>query len=102
MTAADILAAELAAAGHDPTRWHAAILPRAKSVGIQGDARTYGNTVILWPLSGDPDTWASLGHDLVAKVSTRITNEVQGVVRVLLDVTGGACGDWWGSAAEAS
>ncbi len=67
-----------------------AVLPDLRSVGVQGDARTYGHPIILRAftttdfLTAD---WARVPHELLAKVSSRITNEVEGINRVAYDIT---------------
>lgn len=83
---------ELTNAGLDEQVWQLAVvlLADVRSVGVQGDGRTYGHPVVLRPVdSEDAMTadWSRLPHDLVARISTRITNEVDGVNRVVLDVT---------------
>ena len=67
-----------------------AVLPDIRSVGVQGDARTYGHPIILRAVTtADFMTadWARIPHELLAKVSARITNEVAGINRVAYDVT---------------
>lgn len=66
------------------------LLANVRSVGVQGDARTYGMPAILRPVvSQDAMTadWARLDYDLLAKISSRITNEVAQITRVALDIT---------------
>ena len=68
-----------------------AVLPATlRSVGVQGDFRTYGFPIIIRAFN-TPDfltvQWAFLPHKLLAKISTRITNEVRGVNRVVYDIT---------------
>jgi len=61
-----------------------------RSVGVMGDERTYDETIVLRAVqSSDAMTadWARLPHDLLARVSTRITNEVKGVNRVVYDIS---------------
>jgi GMP synthase (glutamine-hydrolysing) len=93
LRAADLIAREeLTAAGLDRDVWQfpVVLLADVRSVGVQGDGRTYGHPVVLRPVeSGDAMTadWSRLPYDLLAKISTRITNEVREVNRVVLDVT---------------
>ncbi|MDR1448239.1 MAG: glutamine-hydrolyzing GMP synthase [Candidatus Ancillula sp.] len=66
------------------------LLADVRSVGVQGDSRTYGYPVVLRPVSSDDAmtaTWTKLDYELLAKISTRITNEVREVNRVVLDIT---------------
>jgi GMP synthase (glutamine-hydrolysing) len=61
-----------------------------RSVGVQGDGRSYGHPVVLRPVvSEDAMTadWARLPYEVLERISTRITNEVPEVNRVVLDVT---------------
>jgi GMP synthase (glutamine-hydrolysing) len=67
-----------------------AVLPDIKSVGVMGDERTYENPIIIRAVaSADAMTadWARLPHELLAKMSNRIINEVEGVNRVAYDIT---------------
>jgi GMP synthase (glutamine-hydrolysing) len=90
---ADAIArAELTAAGLDRSVWQfpVVLLAGVRSVGVQGDGRTYGHPVVLRPVSSEDAMtadWSRLPHELIATISTRITNEVDGVNRVVLDVT---------------
>jgi GMP synthase (glutamine-hydrolysing) len=66
------------------------LLADIRSVGVQGDSRTYGYPVVLRPVvSEDAMTadWARLPDQVLATISTRITNEVLQVNRVVLDIT---------------
>ncbi len=66
------------------------LLADVRSVGVQGDAHTYGYPIVLRPVSSDDAmtaTWTRLDYNLLAKISTRITNEVREVNRVVLDIT---------------
>jgi GMP synthase (glutamine-hydrolysing) len=71
--------------------WQAfAVLLPVKSVGVMGDERTYESACVLRAvesLDGMTADWARLPHDLVARISSRITNEVRGINRVVLDVS---------------
>jgi GMP synthase (glutamine-hydrolysing) len=87
-----IVRAELTAAGLDREIWQCPVvlLADVRSVGVQGDGRTYGHPIVLRPVSSEDAMtadWTRLPYDLLAKISNRITNEVDGVNRVVLDVT---------------
>jgi GMP synthase (glutamine-hydrolysing) len=90
---ADAIArAELTAAGLDNEVWQmpVVLLADVRSVGVQGDGRTYGHPIVLRPVSSEDAMtadWSRLPYDLLARISNRITNEVEGVNRVVLDVT---------------
>jgi len=67
-----------------------AVLPDIRSVGVMGDERTYGHPIIVRAVaSADAMTadWARLPHDLLARMSNRIINEVDGINRVAYDIT---------------
>ena len=67
-----------------------AVLTDTKSVGVQGDFRTYGHTIALRCVAAEDAMtadWARLPYDLLASISTRITNEVREVNRVVYDIT---------------
>jgi GMP synthase (glutamine-hydrolysing) len=93
LRAADAIAREeLTAAGLDGAIWQCPVvlLADVRSVGVQGDGRTYGHPVVLRPVTSEDAMtadWARLPDDLLARISTRITNEVPDVNRVVLDVT---------------
>ncbi|HWM40724.1 MAG TPA: glutamine-hydrolyzing GMP synthase [Streptomyces sp.] len=83
---------ELTAAGLDREIWQCPVvlLGDVRSVGVQGDGRTYGHPVVLRPVSSEDAMtadWSRLPYDVLARISTRITNEVSGVNRVALDIT---------------
>lgn len=83
---------ELTAAGLDRDIWQCPVvlLADVRSVGVQGDGRTYGHPIVLRPVSSEDAMtadWSRLPYDVLAKISTRITNEVRDVNRVVLDVT---------------
>ena len=86
-----ILLEEIRAAGYYRKLWQSfAILLPIKSVGIMGDARTYENIVSVRAVtSKDAMTadWARLPHKLLGQISNRIINEVQGVNRVVYDIS---------------
>ena len=87
-----IVRAELTAAGLDAEIWQCPVvlLADVRSVGVQGDGRTYGHPIVLRPVSSEDAMtadWTRLPYDVLAKISNRITNEVAGVNRVVLDVT---------------
>jgi GMP synthase (glutamine-hydrolysing) len=67
-----------------------AVLLPVRSVGVMGDGRTYANTVALRAVTTDDfmtADWARLPYDLLARVSNRIVNEVEGVNRVVYDIS---------------
>ena len=90
---ADAIArAELTAAGLDRDIWQCPVvlLADVRSVGVQGDGRTYGHPVVLRPVASEDAMtadWARVPYEVLARISTRITNEVADVNRVVLDVT---------------
>ena len=90
---ADAIArAELTAAGLDRSIWQCPVvlLADVRSVGVQGDGRTYGHPIVLRPVSSEDAMtadWSRVPYEVLAKISTRITNEVADVNRVVLDVT---------------
>jgi GMP synthase (glutamine-hydrolysing) len=93
LRAADAIAREeLTRAGLDREIWQCPVvlLGDVRSVGVQGDARTYGHPIVLRPVSSEDAMtadWTRLPYDVLAIISTRITNEVPEVNRVVLDVT---------------
>jgi GMP synthase (glutamine-hydrolysing) len=83
---------ELSRAGLDASIWQCPVVLLAdiRSVGVQGDARTYGHPVVLRPVTSEDAMtadWARLPDALLATISTRITNEVRQVNRVVVDIT---------------
>ena len=66
------------------------LLADVRSVGVQGDGRTYGHPIVLRPVSSEDAMtadWSRVPYEVLEKISTRITNEVREVNRVVLDVT---------------
>ena len=90
---ADLIAREeLTSAGLDHQIWQCPVVLLAdiRSVGVHGDGRTYGHPIVLRPVfSEDAMTadWTRVPYDVLERISTRITNEVPEVNRVVLDVT---------------
>jgi GMP synthase (glutamine-hydrolysing) len=87
-----IVRAELKSAGLDRDIWQCPVvlLADVRSVGVQGDGRTYGHPIVLRPVSSEDAMtadWSRVPYEVLEKISTRITNEVRGVNRVVLDVT---------------
>ena len=83
---------ELSAAGLDRDIWQCPVvlLADVHSVGVQGDERTYGSPIVLRPVSSEDAMtadWSRVPYDVLAKISTRITNECRQINRVVLDVT---------------
>ncbi|MGA4669257.1 glutamine-hydrolyzing GMP synthase [Propionibacteriaceae bacterium Y1923] len=83
---------ELTAAGLDRDIWQCPVvlLADVRSVGVQGDGRTYGHPIVLRPVSSEDAMtadWTRVPYEVLEKISTRITNEVRDVNRVVLDVT---------------
>jgi len=86
-----IFVEELYRSGLYPQVWQAlAVLTPVQSVGVMGDYRTYANVVALRAVTstdGMTADWARLPHEFLARVSSRIVNEVRGVNRVVYDIT---------------
>ncbi|WP_062431457.1 glutamine-hydrolyzing GMP synthase [Herbidospora daliensis] len=83
---------ELTRAGLDRDIWQCPVvlLADVRSVGVQGDGRTYGHPIVLRPVSSEDAMtadWSRVPYDVLARISTRITNEVREINRVTLDVT---------------
>lgn len=82
---------EIAAAGLEGmTNQYFAVLTDVRSVGVKGDARTYGCTVALRAVTTDDfmtAEWTRLPYEVLEKASSRITNEVSGISRVVYDIT---------------
>jgi len=86
-----ILQEEIRRAGLYRDLWQSfAVLPAIRTVGVQGDSRSYGYVIVIRAVTSDDAMtadWARLPYDLVELVSSRIVNEVPAVNRVVLDVT---------------
>ncbi|MFC3999843.1 glutamine-hydrolyzing GMP synthase [Nocardiopsis sediminis] len=83
---------ELSRAGLDRDIWQCPVvlLADVRSVGVQGDGRTYGHPVVLRPVSSEDAMtadWSRVPYDVLATISNRITNEVREINRVTLDIT---------------
>ena len=83
---------ELTRAGLDRDIWQfpVVLLADVRSVGVQGDGRTYGHPVVLRPVTSEDAMtadWARLPYDVLETISTRITNEVREINRVTVDIT---------------
>lgn len=93
LRAADLIVREeLTQAGLDADIWQCPVvlLADVRSVGVQGDGRTYGHPIVLRPVSSEDAMtadWTRLPYDVLARISNRITNSVDQVNRVVLDVT---------------
>jgi GMP synthase (glutamine-hydrolysing) len=86
-----ILRDEIKKAGLDKEIWqYFTALPDMRSVGVMGDARTYDYTIgirAVTSIDGMTADWARIPYDILEKISTRICNEVNGVNRVVYDIT---------------
>jgi GMP synthase (glutamine-hydrolysing) len=86
-----ILQDEIRAAGFYHQLWQSfCVLPDIRSVGVQGDSRTYGHVVAIRAVTSDDAMtadWARLPYDLVDRISSRIVGELPSVGRVVLDIT---------------
>ena len=87
-----IVREELQRAGQDRLIWQCPVvlLADVRSVGVQGDGRTYGHPIVLRPVSSEDAMtadWSRLPYELLERISTRITNEVRDINRVILDIT---------------
>jgi len=83
---------ELTKAGLDRAIWQfpVVLLADVRSVGVQGDSRTYGHPIVLRPVTSEDAMtadWGRLPYDVMEAISTRITNEVREVNRVVVDIT---------------
>jgi len=86
-----ILQDEIRRAGLYRELWQSfCVLPDVRTVGVQGDERTYGHVVVIRAVTSDDAMtadWARLPYDLLGKISNRIINEVKGVNRVVFDIS---------------
>ena len=86
-----ILQEEIRRAGLYRELWQSfCVLPAVRSVGVQGDSRTYGYPIVLRAVTSEDAMtadWARLPYDLIETISSRIVNEIPAVNRVVLDVT---------------
>jgi len=92
LRAADlIVTSEIERAALETHPWqYFAVLTPLQSVGVMGDGRTYADLVAVRAITSEDGMtadWARLPYDLLARISTRIVNEVAGVNRVAYDVT---------------
>ena len=82
---------EIARAGLEKeTNQYFAVLTDLRSVGVKGDARTYGYTVALRAVTTDDfmtAEWTRLPYEALERASSRITNEINGITRVVYDIT---------------
>ncbi len=82
---------EIAAAGLEKsTNQYFAVLTDTRTVGVMGDARTYGYTVALRAVSTEDfmtADWSHIPYEVLGKISSRITGEVKGISRVVYDIT---------------
>jgi GMP synthase (glutamine-hydrolysing) len=86
-----IVQQEVKRAGFYHRLWQSfAVLLPVSSVGVMGDARTYGSTIAVRAVESEDGMtadWARLPLDLLERIATRIVNEVKGINRVVLDIT---------------
>jgi GMP synthase (glutamine-hydrolysing) len=86
-----ILQEEIRAAGLYRELWQSfCVLPEIRTVGVQGDERTYGNVIAIRAVTSDDAMtadWARLPYDLLERISNRMINEIRPVGRVVLDIT---------------
>ena len=86
-----ILQDEIRSAGLYRELWQSfCVLPDVRTVGVQGDERTYGNVVVIRAVTSDDAMtadWARLPYDLLERIASRMINEIREVNRVVLDIT---------------
>jgi GMP synthase (glutamine-hydrolysing) len=86
-----IVIEEIKRAGLYRELWQSfAVLPAVRTVGVMGDERTYAHPIVIRAVTSDDAMtadWARLPYDVLARMSTRLINEVPGVNRVAFDVT---------------
>jgi GMP synthase (glutamine-hydrolysing) len=86
-----ILQEEIRAAGLYRELWQSfCVLPDVRTVGVQGDERTYGYVVVIRAVTSDDAMtadWARLPYDLLERIASRMINELREVNRVVLDIT---------------
>jgi GMP synthase (glutamine-hydrolysing) len=86
-----ILQDEIRAAGLYRDLWQSfCVLPDIRTVGVQGDERTYASVIVVRAVTSDDAMtadWARLPYDLLEQIASRIINEIRGVGRVVLDIT---------------
>jgi GMP synthase (glutamine-hydrolysing) len=86
-----ILQDEIRKAGLYRELWQSfCVLPDIRTVGVQGDIRTYGNVVVIRAVTSDDAMtadWARLPHDLLEQIASRMIGEIRPVGRVVLDIT---------------
>ncbi len=87
-----IVREQLSVAGLDRQIWQCPVvlLADVRSVGVQGDGRSYGHPIVLRPVSSEDAMtadWTRIPHEVLAVISNKVTNEVPDVNRVVLDVT---------------
>jgi GMP synthase (glutamine-hydrolysing) len=86
-----ILQDEIRKAGLYRDLWQSfCVLPDIRTVGVQGDERTYGNVIVIRAVTSDDAMtadWARLPYDLLEQIASRMINEIRPVGRVVLDIT---------------
>ena len=86
-----IVVEEIRRAGLYREIWQSfAVLPAVRTVGVQGDDRTYAYPIILRAVTSDDAMtadWARIPYDVLERISSRVINEVPGVNRVAYDIT---------------